>query len=101
MHIWLHEQAIQATLNEPCMHLESSNSHSLRNPCEWTTAVINVLICTDKEPALATGWFSVPSKMKNPQFISICSPLQAEDAYVCDAVLDEVFTLSQDRLRWV
>ncbi len=98
----LHDQAIQATLNEPCMHLHSSNSHSLRNPREWTTVVISVLIFTDKELALTTGWFSVPSKMKNPQFISIGSPLQAEDRCMCvDAVLDEVFTLSQDRLHWV
>lgn len=53
--IQLHDQAIQATLNEPRMHLQTSNSYSLSNPCEWTTAVINVLIFTDKEPALATG----------------------------------------------
>ncbi len=62
----LHDQAIQATLNEPRTHLHSSNSHSLSNPCEWTTVIINILIFTNKEPALATGWFSVPSKMKTP-----------------------------------
>lgn len=53
---WLHgPNTIQATLNEPHMHLRASNPHSLSNPCEWTTAVINVLIFTDKELTLATG----------------------------------------------